>query len=314
MSNKLKSSWASPEAIHNPTSNDPYFDKSKNLSTCSLVKGEALEIALENATKEKKAKIRKAGFQTKSGKRFFPSKDSSVPTSAKTEFFGTLKNEITGKEIEVSRKTPLEERLETAEKMTAYCIKRVQYRKQGGTFLLSETDKDDARAAGLHACVKFGFFEHGKTEGLFKAIMRGIRGRDCLDLGRKKGKLRLSNQIEKVSDSQEIFAPDIENVKNRLRKSQVKKIRETMRVLRDSRTADTSRKAISNFKIQRDFFLLTLSLITGKMPRTATPNAYEKRKAVFVEYMKRGRENPSIPRVKIKLNEIENALSENALS
>jgi len=335
MKKEIKTSWSSPEAIHNRVSRDSYFDKSKNFSTSSLLKGEELKEKLENQATEKQAKNQKFGIITKSketfdlplfpskdssvparpkdGKRLFPSKDSSVPTSAKIKRFGILKNEITGKEVIVSRKTPIKERLETAEKMVSYCIKRVQYRKQGAVFLLSKDDENDAKGAGMHACVAFGFFDHGKTEGLFKAIMRGIRGRDCLDLGRKKGKLRLSNQIETLSDSQEIFAP-FENTKNRLRHSQIKKIREIMEALRQSRTLDLSRKSASNFKIAREFLFLNLSLITGKFPRTATPNAYDKRSAIFSSYLKRGMQAMTEKPLLININEIEKALSERAFS
>ena len=177
-------------------------------------------------------------------------------------------------------------RVETAEKITRYVIRRIEFPRHGEPFPLSPTDRNDALQAGLTACVESGFFRHGIASlKVLKSIRNSIQGKACL---------RMRCMREKPCDDMETladeigFAPSEEIFTSRLRKSQVDMTREVFRVLRASRDADKTRKKPAKFKFHRDFFLLVLGFLTGKNPRVCTPNTFDKRAERFKTYLARG--------------------------
>jgi hypothetical protein len=266
------------------------------------------KLALTEKREAKKQHALRHGFTVKRGEgetRIFPRADGITDTATHPRRLSTLENVITGKKIPVIRNEETG-RMEAANRMISLIIRRIEFPKKGFQFVFSPTDREDARAAGMLACVEFGFFDHGNGGiALLKKIRSAIQGRDCL-------RLRCTWETgtatpEKVAESVG-FVTSEEIVGARLKPRQVKRARAIMQTLRHALASDGSRKARQNFRSNRDFFLITLSLLTGKSPRSMSANNFSKRKTIFLDYLEKGEKSAPRPPEKSLVDEIRIAL------
>jgi hypothetical protein len=248
--------------------------------------------ALAVKREEKRKQAIHHGFQVKRKNtdgetlRVFPSRDGSTPATETLRRVSMLRNEITGKEIPVIRSEETA-RMEAANRMISLVIRRIEFPKKGFQFVFSPTDRDDARAAGMLACVEFGFFDHGKAGiDLLRKIRSAIQGPDCLRLRRTWEKSTATP--EKVAEEQGFSISYDMKSRICLKRAQIERLRRIMAILRCARDSDKSRKATANFKSNREFLLITLSLITEKLPRSMSANNFSKRKTIFLDYLAKG--------------------------
>ncbi len=177
-----------------------------------------------------------------------------------------------------------QERVKVADRLIQSVIRRIEFPKYGDAFPLSATDKADAQAAGFKACVETGFFEHGfATVNVFKGIRNAIQSRDCLRLRCHWEYATGNDYLEK---SLGMVATD--TFEPRLTPYQRGAAKEVMRTLRAAMACDESRKAVSAFKSQRDFFLIVLGCITEKTPRGMNSGTFDTRKSRFLDYLAKG--------------------------
>jgi hypothetical protein len=182
--------------------------------------------------------------------------------------------------------TDPKERVKVAERLIKSVIRRVEFPKYGDPFPLSPTDKMDAEAAGFAACVESGFFEHGfATPAIFKAIRNAINSRACLRLRCtwEYGTDDAAGVAAKVG-----FCTEFEEFEKRLSASQRDMAKEIMRTLRAAFSCDESRKAVSAFRSQRDFFLIVLGHLTERTGRAMTSGTFDTRKSRFMDYLAKG--------------------------
>ncbi len=174
---------------------------------------------------------------------------------------------------------PESERIETANKLVAFTIRRIEFPKHGEPFPLSYTDRSDATQAGMMACVETGFFDSGKiTLSTFKDIRNAIQSRDCL-------RLRCNREIatEKID---EIAGATPEKIGNRQRKCQRDLCRRVMTILRASFDTSGNRKRESTFKTRRRFFLGLMNL--DKKPQVLSPEKRRDHERDFLDYLRQG--------------------------
>jgi len=179
-----------------------------------------------------------------------------------------------------------ENRHETATRLVDFVIRRIEFPKYGEPFKLSATDKDDARAAGISACVQSGFFEHGlATAKVIKDIRNAINGRACLRLRAtwEYGTDDAATVAAKVG-----FSTEYEEIGHRLTPAQRDMAKEIMRTLRATLAADPGRKAQAAFRGNRDFFLLVLGHLTGRTGRVMQSCTFDTRKSRFLDYLAKG--------------------------
>lgn len=198
--------------------------------------------------------------------------------------------------IDPSLPIPEEERVAVAERLCRHRIRRIEFPKDGDPVTLSETDKVDAMAAGMLACVQFGFFETGKTEGinakgkavyLRKAIRSAMEGKACLrrDCFREYSATPLD--LEKTAKQVGFVTQD--RFHGALTLEQRDAAREIMKDLRAARSIDGSRKSAQAFRSHRKFFLETLGILTGTTSRARSGKAFSESARRFQDYLATGR-------------------------
>ncbi len=180
---------------------------------------------------------------------------------------------------------PVVLRHETAERVISAVLKRIEWPRHGSPVTLSATDKADAKAAGMLACVQARFFEHGiMSLRVVKSIRNAIQGPDCLRLRRTWETL-----VESPADvAAEVGFATQDVVSPRLTPLQRGMAKEVMRALRAAASADPSRKALASFQSQRGFFLMVLGDITGRGGRGISPVTFRQRAKRFLEYLADG--------------------------
>jgi hypothetical protein len=204
-------------------------------------------------------------------------------------------------------------RHESAERVISAVIRRIEWPRHGSPVTLSATDKADAMAAGMLACVQARFFDHGIMGiRILRAIRNAIQGPECL---------RMRRTWEGLTDSpadvaaQVGFITEFEETRRTLAQGQRDMAREIMRTLRAAFTADGGRQRIGNFRSQRGFFLTVLGELTGKGARAMTPEAFRQRARRFLDYLSDGAEALRAKRTPPRLDlEILRALELRALA
>jgi len=235
---------------------------------------------------------------------FTPATSAERETCLALKAVGKLKKPKTQKSGFVA----FDERLTVAQKFVGFILRRVEFPRHGEPFPLSPTDRADATQAGLLACLESGFFRNGVTRAtlrakdgelkitypVLKAVRNAIQGKACLRMRCQRETL-----TEKIAEiAAEIgFATEYEVFASRLTVSQVDAAREIMRTLRAAKKVDAGRKAKKSFEIQRDFFLLQVDCMTGKIhlpdsktgkSKTVSASGFRDRKAVFIDYLAQG--------------------------
>lgn len=182
--------------------------------------------------------------------------------------------------------TEPEKRMDTAERIAAYLTKRVEFPKYGEPRKLTKTDRDEARACVFLALVQGRFFEHGMISfRLLRACRNALNSAQGLRLQRRRE--TLSDDIAATA-AEAGFVTEYEETGPRLTRDQRDTARVIMRTLRASREADASRKANQNFRSNREFFMLTLGILTGRTPRAMSGGAFRTRKGRFLDYLAQG--------------------------
>lgn len=184
--------------------------------------------------------------------------------------------------------TEPEQRMDVAERVAAHLIKRVELPKYGEPVALTKTDRDEARSAVMLALTSGGFFEHGHlTPRLFRDARNAINARDCLRLQRGRGREILSDDIAATAAAAG-WTTECEEITPQLTADQRDTARVICRTLRAARDADTSRKASARYRSNREFFLLTLGILTERTPRALARGAFDTRKSRFLDYLAEG--------------------------
>jgi hypothetical protein len=182
--------------------------------------------------------------------------------------------------------TPPDERLDAAERVAGFLLKRVEFPKYGEPRKLTATDRDEGRACVMLALTHSGFFDHGFLSArIFRDARNKLNGPQGLRLRRTRE--FLSDDIAATA-ADAGFITEYEETGPRLSLSQVETARLISRTLRASRDADPSRKARSAYKSHREFFALLISSITGKRARAMTGGTFCKRKERFLDYLQAG--------------------------